>query len=144
MAARWLGTEVAMSMNLMRFLSRSQLTRPTSAVYGEEAADDEDGDAMARAAAGEGEALAQKKLRRAAAAAASGWVGSAGVPQTHLHGTSAAAAASPRALPAATGVAAWGGDEDGWIRAETRLSSRGEKKALEVEIFTATVTSRVK
>jgi len=75
-----------MSMNLMRFISRSQLTRPTSAVYGEGAADDEDGDAMARAAAGEGEALAQEKLRRAAAAAASGWVGSAGVPQTHLHG----------------------------------------------------------
>ena len=77
MAARWLGTEVAMSMNLMRFISRSQLTRPTSVVYGEGAADDEDGDAMARAAAGEGEALAQEKLRRAAAAAASGWVGSA-------------------------------------------------------------------
>ena len=107
------------------------------------AAYDEDGDAMARAAAGEGEALAQEKLCRAAAAAALGWVGSAGVPQTHLHGTSAAAAASPRASPAATGVAAWGGDEDGCIRAETRLSSRGERKAPEVEIFTATVASRV-
>ena len=82
MAARWLATEVAMSMNLMRFISRSQLTRPTSVVYGEGAADDEDGDAMARAAAGEGEALAQEKLRWAAAAAASGWVGGAGVPQT--------------------------------------------------------------
>jgi len=64
MAARWLGTEVAMSMNLMRFISCSQLTRPTSVVYGEGAADDEDGDAMARAAAGEGVALAQEKLRR--------------------------------------------------------------------------------
>ena len=54
------------------------------------------------------------------------------------HGTSAAAAASPRTLPAA-----WGGDDGGWVRAETRLSSRGEKKAPEVEIFTATVASRV-
>jgi len=79
MAARWLGTAVAMSMNLMRFISRSQLTRPTSVVYGEGAADDEDGDAMARAAAGEGEALAlaQKKQRRTVAAA-SGWENSRG------------------------------------------------------------------
>jgi len=80
MAARWLGTAVAMSMNLMCFISRSQLTRPTSVVYGEGAADDEDGDAMARAATGEEEALAQEKLRRAAAAAASGWV-SVGAPK---------------------------------------------------------------
>ena len=57
----------------MRFISRSQLTRPTSVVYEEGAADDEDGDAMARAAAGEGVALAQEKLRRTAAAAASGF-----------------------------------------------------------------------
>jgi erythromycin esterase-like protein len=59
-------------------------------------------------------------------------------------GTSAAAAASPRASPAATGVAAWGGDDGGWVRAETRLSSRGEKKTPETEIFTATVASRVR
>ena len=63
MAARSLGTGAAMAMNLLRLISRSQLTRPTSVVYGEGAADDEDGDAMARAAAGEGEALAQEKLR---------------------------------------------------------------------------------
>jgi hypothetical protein len=52
-------------------ISRSQLTRPTSVVYGEGVADEEDGAAMALAGAGAGEALAQAKLRRTVAA--SGW-----------------------------------------------------------------------
>jgi len=79
MAARSLGTGAAMAMNLLRLISRSQLTRPASVVYGEGAADDEDGDAMARVGAGEGEALAlaQKKQRRTVAAA-SGWEKSRG------------------------------------------------------------------
>lgn len=66
-----------MAMNLLRLISRSQLTRPTSVVYGVGVADDENGDAMARVGAGEGEALAQEKLRRTAAAA-SGWENSRG------------------------------------------------------------------
>jgi hypothetical protein len=52
-------------------ISRSQLTRPTSVVYGEGVADEEDGAAMALAGAGAGKALAQAKLRRTVAA--SGW-----------------------------------------------------------------------
>lgn len=75
MAARSLGTGAATAMNLLRLISRSQLTRPTSVVYGEGVADEEDGAAMARtgagAAAGAREALAQAKLRRTVAA--SGW-----------------------------------------------------------------------
>ena len=143
MAARWLGMEVAMSMNLMRFISRSQLTRPTSVVYGEGAADDEDGDAMARAAAGEGEALAQEKLRRAAAAAASGWVGSAGSPKP----ISMARPRRPPPHPAhCLPRQAWPrGVEMKTAGSEQRRGYlREAKKALEVEIFTATVTSRVK
>lgn len=66
MAARSLTTGAAMAMNLLRLISRSQLTRPTSVVYGVGAADE---DAMARAGVGEEEALAQEKLRRTAAAA---------------------------------------------------------------------------
>ena len=54
MAARSLGTGAAMAMNLLRLISRSQLTRPTSVVYGEGVADEEDGAAMARAGAGAG------------------------------------------------------------------------------------------
>lgn len=74
MAASSLGTGAAMAMNLLRLISRSQLPRPTSVVYGEGVADEEeDGPAMARAGAGPGEALAlaQAKLRRTVAA--SGW-----------------------------------------------------------------------
>lgn len=71
MAARSLGTGAAMAMNLLRLISRSQLTRPTSVVYGEGVADEEDGAAIARAGAGAWEALAQAKLRRTVAA--SGW-----------------------------------------------------------------------
>ena len=77
MAARSLGTGAAMAMNLLRLISRSQLTRPTSVVYGEGVADEEDGAAMARAGAGAGEALAQAKLRRTVAA--SGWESRSGM-----------------------------------------------------------------
>jgi hypothetical protein len=56
MAARSLGTGAATAMNLLRLISHSQLTRPTSVVYGEGVSDEEDGAAV--------EALARGLWRR--------------------------------------------------------------------------------
>jgi hypothetical protein len=60
MAARSSGTEAAIAMNLLRLISRSQRTRPTSVVYGEGDDDVEEDDDMARAE----EAAAAAELRQ--------------------------------------------------------------------------------
>lgn len=78
MAARSSGTGAAMAMNLLFLISRSQLTRPTSVVYGEgETEEEEDDDDMARRRAGANAAKLppqEEQLRwtAAAVAAASG------------------------------------------------------------------------